>query len=93
MKRGGWRRWNGWDSYGKVEQELERVISLGQLPEDGVLPSEHTLARRYGVSRSTVREALLRLGTRGLVVQHPGRKSRAVALDEAVTLENLSMAL
>ncbi|MBN1208242.1 MAG: winged helix-turn-helix transcriptional regulator, partial [Myxococcaceae bacterium] len=67
----------------QVEQELERVISLGRLPEGGVLPSEHTLARRYGVSRSTVREALLRLCTRGLVVQHPGRNSRAVALDEA----------
>ena len=77
----------------QVEQELERIISLGLLPKGGLLPSEHTLARRYGVSRTTVREAMLRLAGKGLVVQHPGRKSRAVALDEAVTLENLSVAL
>ncbi|HYH96976.1 FadR/GntR family transcriptional regulator [Hyalangium sp.] len=77
----------------RVAEELERVISQGQLPEDGLLPSEQTLARRYGVSRATVREALLRLATRGLVVQHPGRRSRALALDESVTLENLGVAL
>jgi GntR family transcriptional repressor for pyruvate dehydrogenase complex len=76
-----------------VEQQLERVISLGLLPAEGFLPSEHTLARQQGVSRATVRQALQRLATRGLVVQHPGRKSRAVALDEAVTLENLGVAL
>jgi GntR family transcriptional repressor for pyruvate dehydrogenase complex len=77
----------------RVAEELERVISQGLLPEDGLLPSEQTLAQRYGVSRATVREALLRLATRGLVVQHPGRRSRAVALDESVTLENLGVAL
>jgi GntR family transcriptional repressor for pyruvate dehydrogenase complex len=77
----------------QVEQELERIISLGLLPKDGLLPSEHTLAQRYGVSRTTVRKAVLRLAVKGLVVQRPGRKSRAVALDEAVTLENLSVAL
>jgi DNA-binding FadR family transcriptional regulator len=77
----------------RLEGELERIISLGQLPEDGELPSEQTLASRYGVSRSTAREALLRLSARGLVVQHPGRRTRAVALDEALTLENLGMVL
>jgi DNA-binding GntR family transcriptional regulator len=45
------------------------------------------------VSRGTVREALRRLAARGLVVQHPGRKTRAVALDESLTLENLGLAL
>ena len=78
---------------GHVEQEIERMISQGMLPEDGFLPAEHSLARRYGVSRTTVREALRLLVARGLVEQHPGRRSRAVALDEAVTLENLSVAL
>ncbi|MDY7232766.1 FadR/GntR family transcriptional regulator [Hyalangium rubrum] len=77
----------------QVEQELERVISQGQLPQGGHLPAEHTLAQRYGVSRATVREALLKLAARGLVVQHPGRRSRAVALEQALTLENLSVAL
>jgi DNA-binding FadR family transcriptional regulator len=76
---------------GRVEQDLERTIAQGQLPEDGFLPSENCLAKYYGVSRTTVREALRRLAARNLVVQHPGRRSRAVALDEAVTLESLSV--
>jgi DNA-binding FadR family transcriptional regulator len=78
---------------GRVEQDLERTISQGLLPKDGFLPSEHSLAKYYGVSRTTVREAIRRLAARDLVVQHPGRRSRAVALDEAVTLENLSVVL
>jgi GntR family transcriptional regulator, transcriptional repressor for pyruvate dehydrogenase complex len=69
-----------------VEGDLERAIALGRLPKDGFLPSEQLLARRYGVSRATAWEALLRLAARGLVVQHPGRRSRAVPLSEAVTL-------
>jgi GntR family transcriptional repressor for pyruvate dehydrogenase complex len=77
----------------QLERELERTISLGRLPRDGELPSEQTLAQQYGVSRTTAREALLRLAARGLVVQHPGRRTRAVALDDAVTLENLGVAL
>jgi GntR family transcriptional repressor for pyruvate dehydrogenase complex len=77
----------------QVEAELERRLSLDLLPEDRSLPSEHKLARTFGVSRGTVREALRRLSARGLVVQHPGRRTRAVPLDEALTLESLSVAL
>ncbi|HYH98514.1 GntR family transcriptional regulator, partial [Hyalangium sp.] len=50
-----------------VEQQLERVIALGLLPEQGLLPSENMLARKYGVSRATARQALQRLAARGLV--------------------------
>jgi DNA-binding FadR family transcriptional regulator len=77
----------------RVEEDLERAIVLGLLPGDGFLPSEQMLARQQGVSRATAREALLRLAARGLVVQHPGRRSRAVPLSEAVTLENLNVML
>ena len=59
-----------------VEEQLERAISLGQMHPSGQFGSEEKLARSYGVSRSTVREALRRLAARGLVVQHPGRKTR-----------------
>ncbi|WP_375756672.1 FadR/GntR family transcriptional regulator [Corallococcus exercitus] len=76
-----------------VEEQLEREISLGRLPRNGQIGSEQVLARRYGVSRGTVREALRRLAARGLVVQRPGRVTRAVALDESLTLENLGLAL
>ena len=37
---------------GQLEQELERMISQGMLPGDGVLPSEQSLARRYADSRA-----------------------------------------
>jgi GntR family transcriptional regulator, transcriptional repressor for pyruvate dehydrogenase complex len=77
----------------RLEQELERMISSGMLPAEGRLPSEQTLARRHGVSRATLREALRRLAARGLVVQHPGRRTRAVALEQAVSLENLGVVL
>jgi DNA-binding FadR family transcriptional regulator len=76
-----------------IEEQLERTIGSGMLHPSGQLPSEQLLARRFGVCRSTMREALRRLAARGLLVQHPGRKTRAVALDEAVTLENLGVAL
>jgi DNA-binding FadR family transcriptional regulator len=77
----------------QVEAQLERVIVLGMLPDCGEFGSEEKLARSYGVSRTTVREALRRLASRGLVVQRPGRKTRARALDESLTLENLGLAL
>jgi GntR family transcriptional repressor for pyruvate dehydrogenase complex len=78
---------------GQLEAELERIISLGMVPQDGKLASERTLASQYGVSRATAREALVRLRTRGLVEVHPGRRARAVVMEQAVRLENLGTAL
>jgi DNA-binding FadR family transcriptional regulator len=77
----------------QLEAELERRISLGLVPQGGMLASERTLASQYGVSRTTAREALVRLRTRGLVEVRPGRRARAVVMEEAVRLENLSTAL
>ncbi|MHA7628815.1 FadR/GntR family transcriptional regulator [Corallococcus sp. M7] len=76
-----------------VEAQIERDIALGRLHPSGQFGSEAKLARRYEVSRGTIREALRRLAARGLVVQRPGRKTRAVPLDESLTLENLGLAL
>jgi DNA-binding FadR family transcriptional regulator len=82
-----------WGLVAQLEAELERSISLGLLPKDGKLPSERTLASKYGVCRATAREALVRLRTRGLIEVHPGRRARAVVMEQAVRLENLSTAL
>ena len=51
------------------------------------------MAKRYGVSRTTIRGALHGLAARGLIVKHPGRQSRTVGLDQALTLESLKLAL
>ncbi len=77
----------------QVEAELEKMLSLELLPANGILPSEGKLSRCFGVSRGTVREALLRLVAKGLVETHPGRQARAVPLGEAVSLENLGVLL
>nr|WP_249351218.1 GntR family transcriptional regulator [Corallococcus exiguus] len=76
-----------------VEAQIERDIALGRIHPSGRFGSEAKLARRYEVCRGTIREALRRLAARGLVVQRPGRKTRAVPLDESLTLENLGLAL
>jgi DNA-binding FadR family transcriptional regulator len=82
-----------WGLVAQLEAELERRISLGLVPQGGKLPSERTLASQYGVSRTTAREAMVRLRTRGLVEVRHGRCARAVVMEEAVRLENLGTAL
>ena len=77
----------------QVEAELEKMLALGLLPRDGKFPSEHGLARCFGVSRGTVREAIRGLSTRGLIVPYPGRRTRVVPWDQALNLETLSVAL
>ncbi len=54
--------------YGQI---LERIAS-GALPEGARLPSENQICRDFGVSRPTVREALMRLQADGLVTTRPG---------------------
>ncbi|MGE6759755.1 FadR/GntR family transcriptional regulator [Corallococcus interemptor] len=76
-----------------VEAQIERDIALGRIHPSGQFGSEAKLARHYDVCRGTMREALRRLAARGLVVQWPGRRMRAVPMDESLTLENLGLAL
>jgi hypothetical protein len=53
---------------------LRAAIASGDLGES--LPGGHQLARQLGVSRPTVRTALLRLASEGLLVVDQGRRSR-----------------
>ena len=58
---------------GQLIQELATDISSGNIiDEDGRLPSEADLRQRYGVSRATVREALAKLETAGVLVRRHG---------------------
>lgn len=58
--------------YQVIEADLLAQIESGELPPRTRLPSEHMLARRYGVSRMTVRQALDRLEAASLLVRQRG---------------------
>lgn len=71
----------------KVEDELQKIIAqLGLKPGDS-LPGEIELARRFGVSRNVVREALIRLKTKGVLKT---TKKRGITLCEPDWVGNFS---
>ena len=90
-------------AYRRVSTAIEDKILRRALRPGDMLPTETELARQFGVNRSTVREALRRLESSGLVdranggkrllVIRPGsaetvsRVSRALALDEVTFIE------
>ncbi|MDR7430106.1 MAG: GntR family transcriptional regulator [Armatimonadota bacterium] len=58
--------------YLAVRRAVERWIRQGQFPEGARLPSEGELARRFGCSRMTVRQAIAALAAEGLVQRRHG---------------------
>ncbi|MDE2289684.1 FadR/GntR family transcriptional regulator [Pandoraea sp.] len=50
-----------------VYDQLEKMIAEGTLESGETLPSERDLAQQLGVSRPSLREALLKLASRGLI--------------------------
>ncbi|HYB63927.1 MAG TPA: GntR family transcriptional regulator [Steroidobacteraceae bacterium] len=66
-------------AYRKVAARIGERILARTLVEGERLPSETELARQFGVNRSTVREALRELESRGLVQRRPGSKLMSVS--------------
>ena len=51
----------------QIEDQLMIYIQQEQIAVGSILPSEHKLSERFGVGRSTVREAIKSLVTRGIL--------------------------
>ncbi|MEJ1091800.1 winged helix-turn-helix domain-containing protein [Microbacterium istanbulense] len=66
-----------------VERRLVDAIHRGHLRAGERLPSESDLARSFGVAPVTVREALLALRGRGLIVTRRGRNGGSFVIDDA----------
>ncbi|HEY8474311.1 MAG TPA: GntR family transcriptional regulator [Natronosporangium sp.] len=59
--------------YVAIAEDLRSQIESGQLRPGEALPSEATLAKRYGVARGTARQALAELAGAGLVAAVHGK--------------------
>ena len=81
-------------AYRKVAAAIgERILSRS-LREGERLPPETELARQFGVNRSTVREALRELESRGLLQRRPGSKLMSVSRPQhAAVAQGVSHAL
>ena len=64
--------------YGQIEDWLAGQIATGALAPGDRLPTEHDLAKWFGVSRMTLRHALAELARRGLVTRTVGRHGGSV---------------
>ncbi|WP_372347139.1 FadR/GntR family transcriptional regulator [Streptomyces sp. KL116D] len=78
-------------AYQRVAEQIEERILNGDLPPGSRLPAERDLVTRFGVGRSTVREALRVLQSAGLIRSRPGDPLGAEVL--GVSPDNLSQAL
>lgn len=65
--------------YATVATALAAEILEGRRPVGTLLPTEQELCQSFGVSRSTVRQALRRLGELGLVAGAQGVGTRVIA--------------
>jgi len=59
--------------YLQLKREIESQIFSGRIAPDEQLPSEHEMARKFGVSRQTVRQAIGELVQEGLLYRIQGK--------------------
>jgi GntR family transcriptional regulator, sialic acid-inducible nan operon repressor len=76
--------------YHDVAEGLSRQINSGELADGSLLPSERSLAQTYGVSRTSIREALLSLQASGLVLGRPRTRARVTHMGNTSFFRQLS---
>ena len=76
--------------YEEIAEHIELLIHSDRIGEGGQLPSERELMERFGVGRSTVREALFMLQRMGLVQVNSGAPARVTLPTAEVFVSELS---
>ena len=75
--------------YVQVAEELKEQILSGDLPAGQMLPSEPELSEKYGISRTSIRNALRTLREWGLIRSEQGRGSFVRSPKTRVTRRNI----
>lgn len=73
----------------KVKDSLLQQILTGEIPSDGILPSEEEIAQQFHVSRATVRTALSALEREGIIVKQRGSRTRVSSGGSTLAFEPL----
>ncbi|MFT4181536.1 MAG: FCD domain-containing protein [Rhizobium sp.] len=68
-----------------VAREIQTMITGGALKPGEKIPSQRTFSQKFGISRASLREALLTLETLGLLKTEPGRGTFVVARPQEQT--------
>src|ERR1700710_2010592 len=76
--------------YQEVGERIEQMIRSGELSEGDSLPSERELMERFDVGRPAIREALLSLQQKGLLIVGNGERARITRPDAARVIGALS---
>ncbi|PWU23641.1 MAG: GntR family transcriptional regulator [Candidatus Rokuibacteriota bacterium] len=72
-ERGAVERWSAVPLYQQLVDILREEIVTGRLEADRRVATEHELMKRFGVSRTTVRETIARLRKEGLISVRQGK--------------------
>jgi len=72
-----------------IATEIQELIRREAIPAGGRLPTEHTLARRFHVSRPIVREAIQALKALGIVETRPKTGLRVLAFDPTTHFDQM----
>jgi GntR family transcriptional regulator, sialic acid-inducible nan operon repressor len=80
----------GRKKFEEIAEHLELSIFSGRLSVGDKIPSERALMDRFGVGRSTVREALFMLQRKGLLETRPGAAARVSRPDADTMVDDLS---
>jgi len=78
--------------YRQIADQLRALIKNGEFPVGSTLPAERDLAAQFGVSRPSVREALIALEVEGLVEVRVGSGIYVLAREAAPTARSVDNA-
>lgn len=73
----------------RIAEEIQEMIRREAIPPGGRLPTEHTLARRFRVSRPIVREAIQALKALGVVESRPKTGLRVLPFDPTAHFDQI----
>lgn len=73
----------------RIAREIQEMIRRDSIPPGGRLPTEHTLARRFHVSRPIVREAIQALKALGVVDSRPKTGLRVLPFDPTAHFDQI----